>query len=238
MSAKKDKYNKIKSDKKMIPLEVEFTKRIVTSVIRYFKNQGFQADYEIVDGSKIETKEGIDAIAVIGDKILGIQTKRPNESNSYTLEERQYGRIQQRIWAYYAFPEKVSRKEWGNVLHRTIFSKGNFQYKSNVSFEDIKDGVRWGDIAKGIEECPIGLKIKQKEDYKGIDIQLKELIEEHFAIFAINIEKQQVKLSSGTDKIIDKRVFRIKKDDQLDNQLDIHKIDDGTKKCPRCGWPD
>ncbi|MGB8216377.1 MAG: hypothetical protein WCE94_03655 [Candidatus Methanoperedens sp.] len=222
----------------MIPLEVEFTKRIVTSVIRYFKNQGFQADYEIVDGSKIETKEGIDAIAIIGDKILGIQTKRPNESNSYALEERQYGKIQQRVWAYYAFPEKVSRKEWENVLHRTIFSKGNFQYKSNVSFEDIKDGVRWGDIAKGIEECPIGLKIKQKEDYQRIDIQLKELIEDYFVIFSINMEKQQVKLSSGTDIIIDKRVFRTKKDNQLDNPSVPERIADRTKKCPRCGWPD
>lgn len=201
-------------------------------IIQYFKNKGYQADSKIVDGSKIETIEGIDAIAVIGDKILGIQTKRPSENNTYHLDKKQFDKIKQRTWIYYAFPENIPLKEQKNILHRTLFSNGDFEYESNIRLEDIKYRARWGDIAKGIEECPIGLKVQDKE-YFTINDELRNLIEEHLAIFAINIERRQVKLTVESSDFIDKRFFRGKGD----RKLNIEDLMDDPKRCPKCGRP-
>ena len=98
---------------RVIPPEVEWTKRIVTSITRYFKNRGYKAVSAIVDGSKIETKDGIDAVVIVGGKIIGIQTKRPQKGKktSYRINMKQYNIIKNRNWIYYAFPEIIPPEE-------------------------------------------------------------------------------------------------------------------------------
>jgi len=198
-------------------------------IIRYFKNKGYHAVYEIVDRTRIEHHEGIDAYAIIGQKIIGFQVKRPNENNSYRLEPIQYQKVQQRKWVYYAFPENIPRVEMKNVLHRTKFSKGYFPYADNINFENIIDGVRWGDVAKGLEQCPIG-QILNAENIRDFHGSLQEIIEEQLSIISLNMEDKQLHLFIGDQRYIDKRIFR-------QSEKKIQKKEDQFK-CPRCGWPD
>lgn len=224
--------NAVKRDRRevlgdeMIPLEIEWTRRILSGIKRYFSNQYYSVEAEIVDGGMIETKEGIDAVVLVGEKVFGIQTKRPyvNKTTSYHLDDKQHEVIKTRDWVYYAFPENIPRAQFKNVLHRTIFSQGKFDFTKTVHFGSIPGAVRWGEVAKGLEECETGLKIESEEDKKRMSSNLRELVEAYLAILSINLEEKHVRVSVGYEKLIDKRVFPSN--------------GPPPKKCPRCGYPE
>ena len=118
----------------MTPLEIEWTRRILSSIKRYFNNQLYEVKAEIVDRSIIEKEEGIDAVVLVGEKIFGIQTKRPygKGTGNYILDSKQHSIIQTKDWVYYAFPENIPRSQFKNVLHRTKFSPGTFTFIRKV----------------------------------------------------------------------------------------------------------
>ena len=60
----------------MRPIEIEITRRLIGQITKYFRNKKYDVETEILDGSKIETQEGVDAIVIVGDKIWGFQTKK------------------------------------------------------------------------------------------------------------------------------------------------------------------
>jgi hypothetical protein len=223
----------------MNPIEIEWTRRLLSGIARYFKNRGYDVESIIVDGSKIEKEEGIDAVVIVGGKILGIQTKRPIQGRieSYKLDEKQYNTIKIKDWVYFAFPEDISPVEYKNILHRTIFSRGGFRFKSTVKFNEISDGISWRLIAKGIEECTAGLRIESDENRGAICSGLEDLISGYLAIFSINAERGLVRVAVGNDELLDGRVFRDKY-----NGGKVSKKKSGerikTKKeviCPECG---
>ena len=57
----------------MRPIEIEITRRLIGQITKYFRNKKYNVEAEVLDGSKIETKEGVDAVVFIGDKIWGFQ---------------------------------------------------------------------------------------------------------------------------------------------------------------------
>ena len=109
------------------PLEIEITRRLVGYITNYFRNRKFNVEAEILDKGKIETQEGMDAVVIVGDKVWGFQTKKLY-GKSYHLDKVQHNKVHNNPWVYYAFAEDIPRKELGNILYRTIFSKGNFTY--------------------------------------------------------------------------------------------------------------
>jgi len=219
------------------PLEIEITRRLVGQITNYFRNRKFNVEAEILDKGKIETQEGIDAVVIVGDKVWGFQTKRIY-GKSYNLEKGQHSKVHNKSWVYYAFAEDVPRKEFGNILHRTIFSKGNFNFKEKLKEKDIPDKNQWGVIAKGIEECPIGLKINDKASKKSFGSELKEIANEYLSLFIINEQKQELKVKVGSIELIDGRYFKFLDKDKK-RFLELKRTSKTLKgKCPRCGWPE
>ncbi len=101
----------------MNPAEVEYTRKLLGKIGSFFKNEGFAITDQIVDGTKIETLEGTDAIINVGSKLVGIQIKRPYDAR-YRLKKDQHDKIKERKWVIYAFPEEMSGNELKNILHR------------------------------------------------------------------------------------------------------------------------
>ena len=222
--------------KNMNPLEIDRTSKIVSAIVGHFKDQGYKADYEIVDGSKVETDEGIDAVVIVGAKMLGIQTKRiyTNSSAHYKLKERQHNLIKEREWVYYAFPENMPRTvEKDVLLHRTLFSSGKFSFKKTMKFEEITGGVRWGKIAEGIDKCSIGLRFENEKEKAGLNVDLRKIFREFVVFFAIDVEKKHLRVS-GYEQQIDRRAFR-KKGIKIGKKKEINT--DKPSVCPTCGKP-
>lgn len=216
-------------------MEIDYTAKIVSAIKGHYNGQGYHADYVIVDGSKIETDEGIDAVVIVGAKMLGIQTKRiyTDSATYYRLNKKQHDLIRRRPWVYYAFPENLPRTVDGDVLlHRTIFSPGRFTFKQKVGYKEITDKMRWGEISEEIDECPAGIHIKNEKEKANLNAELRELFREFVVSFAIDFKRKHLRVS-GYEHQIDKRAFRKKKDKD-----EKKKEDTGTSRvCPTCGRP-
>lgn len=193
----------------MGPVEIDRTAKIVSAIVGHFKALGYEAGYEIVDRSKIETDEGTDAVIIVGAKMFGIQVKRiyKNLNIRYRLKEKQHIQVKKRDWVYYAFPEDIPRTAGKDVLlYRTLFSPGNFDFKEKIELKEITDGVRWETLSGGINKCTIGIHIRNEREKANLNIDLKSLFEEHVVAFAINIEKKYLRVS-GYENQIDRRSF-------------------------------
>jgi len=216
----------------MDPLEIDKTSKIISLIVKYFKNYGYDADYEIVDGGKIETNEGIDAVILVGGKMLGIQTKRLylNSNPYYELTKKQHNLIKNRKWVYYAFPEKIPRDAEENLLHRTLFSLGGFVFKKHLKIQDISDSVEWRVIEKGIHECSIGLKINDEDEKAKLIPDLRELLNERTVTFSIDPKKKRFMVAGFKDQI-DLRSFRTSREKNKKN------VKKNLDRCPCCGKP-
>ena len=215
---------------KMIPSEMEFTRRIISCITQYFRNKGYQIYAEVVDHTKIESSEGTDAVLIIGNKLWGFQTKRPSESRMerYKLDEEQHELIQERDWIHYAFPENLPRKDMKNILYRTKFCDGIKPYQHSVNIDDIKECKSWGEIAKGIEDCPIGKVITDEKDREKLHKELITIIEDAIVILDFNRTDNELRVLVGYEEQVDWRSFPKRKE----------KKNNMGKKCPRCGYPD
>lgn len=218
------------------PIEGEWTRRLINKVTKYFKNQGFTVEAEFLDKSKIERDEGVDAVVLVGQKIWGFQTKRLY-GNKYKLDEKQHRKIQNSSWIRYAFVEKIDRRQSENILHKTIFSSGTFSYSPEILISSIKDYQRWGDIADGIEKCPIGLDISNEDEKNKLHKDLKDLIEDYLTIMSIDIKQRQIKFVVTNEFLIDKRIFKDFDKERLNKfDTEITKLDKDKRKCPNCGY--
>lgn len=217
----------------MKPIEVEYTRRLLAKIGKFFRNEGFDVYDQIVDGSKIETLEGTDALVHVNDKIIGIQVKRLY-GNSYRLKKTQHDKIKNRDWVIYAFPDELIGKQLDNILHRTIFSDGNFDYKEQITEQEILNPLDWNKLSNSIKECTLGLKVSDKDKIKSVSGELREFVDELPAILNFNVSHKIMSLITTHEEIIDRRVYR--KDLKENSMKEAKLFEKRVNKCPKCGY--
>lgn len=231
----------------MPPIEGHYIHKIINEISEYFNDMGWRIEGEVVDKSKPETKEGSDAIFVTDDKVFGIQVKRTDNKTKpvYDLDEKQHSTITRKNkilpenkWVLYGFVEPIGRQSARNTLDRTIFSDGSFPYNKTINLEDVPKQMRWGDVAKKLEDCPIGVTLTDEETVSKLSEEVREIIDDYTAMFAINPKRKAMKAIVSNAKLLSKKFFK------NSNIWDKNIISDNVKtlemkeekhKCPLCG---
>jgi hypothetical protein len=213
--------------------EGEFTRILTSAIVNFFKNEGYMIEAEVVDRTKLESNEGIDVFFLIkediGGKLVGIQTKRPyGKTPFYKIDEDQHKLIKKDKWIYYALPDDINRKEKKNILYKTKFSKGNFDYSSTVRRKSI-DTEDWGDFSKGIKSCNRGLKLTE-ENLGLLNKEFKNIINEYILSLLINFEMEKVKLIGLKEAMDMKKIKNLNK-----KKMELSKDKKGI--CPTCKRP-
>ena len=95
--------------------------------------------------------------------------------------------------------------------------------------EEIKRCLNWGEIVKGIEECPIGMKITRDENLKKLEQDLQSIIQEAMVIFTQNDKEKLLNIAVSSEDQIDWRTFPKKESRKRNSRF---------TRCPQCGYPD
>ncbi|SFM88398.1 hypothetical protein [Thermodesulforhabdus norvegica] len=141
-----------------IPTENNYIEWVLLNIKEYFRRLGYRVlTYSI--GHVKERLCPVDRVLVVGNKIVGLQFKRPLTEAShprFNITLHQQEMIGQARWIFYCLPDFTDLRLQEVALYHCRF----------VPAEEIKNGeveryFRWGPFAQGLVECWIGLEITE-----------------------------------------------------------------------------
>ncbi len=153
----------------MIPTEDNYIDWILTGIKDYFRKIGYRVrTYSI--GQVKERQCPIDKILAVGNKIVGIQFKRPLTKGppwKYDLKPHQHELISKARWIFYCLPDFTELKYQEVALFHCKFVPALEKEKiQNQRY------YRWGSFARALIVCQEGIVIK--------DNNIERLIEDMY----------------------------------------------------------
>lgn len=142
----------------MIPTEDNYIDWTLDGIKEYFRRLNYRVrTYSI--GQVKERHCPVDRILAVGNKIVGLQYKRPiSESHPWQYEttSHQHADIAQSRWIFYCLPDFADHSYQEVALYHCKFALA----EGTVSIKSIKDYYRWGPFAAGLVDCWIGLEMR------------------------------------------------------------------------------
>lgn len=145
----------------MIPTEDNYIDWTLDGIKEYFR----RLDYRVLSYSIGQVKEHrcpVDRIIAVGNKIIGLQYKRPATDSApwqYETSPQQHRDIAQSNWIFYCLPDFTDPKFQEVAIHHCKFAGA----EGSADINNIGPYYRWGAFATGIIECPIGLEMRDRQ---------------------------------------------------------------------------
>ena len=144
----------------MIPTEDNYIDWILAGIRDYFGKLGYRVKtYSI--GQVKERQCPIDRILAVGNKMVGLQFKRPYISKQgqlrYHKTQHQNNLISKARWIFYCLPDFTDWKYQEVALFHCKFVP---ELPENGKNNEPKRYYRWGSFAKALLECHEGVEIK------------------------------------------------------------------------------
>ena len=142
-----------------IPTEDNYIEWILFSIKEYFR----RLDYRVLTYSIGQVKERlcpVDRVLAIGNKIVGLQFKRPLTEAPhprFKVTPHQHEMIEQARWIFYCLPDFTDLRFQEVALYHCRFVPAD-EIGSDGSIERY---FRWGRVAQGLLECWVGLEINE-----------------------------------------------------------------------------
>lgn len=147
----------------MIPTEDNYVHWVLSGIKEYFR----RIDYRVLDFSIGQIKERdcpVDRMLAVGNKIIGLQFKRPLSEKApwhFKLTPHQHRMITQAQWIFYCVPDFADLKLQEVALHHCKFVPGIDPNRKAITNEDRY--YRWGSFAGKIIECTVGLRMDSQD---------------------------------------------------------------------------
>lgn len=142
----------------MIPTEDNYVDWTLDGMKDYFRRLNYRVrTYSI--GQVKERQCPVDRILAVGNKIVGLQYKRPTSESApwhYETTSHQHRDIAQSRWIYYCLPDFADSSFQEVALHHCKFASA----EGSPNINSIEHYYRWGSFAAGIIECWIGLEMR------------------------------------------------------------------------------
>lgn len=142
----------------MIPTEDNYIDWVVKGIERYFEDIGYiVATYSV--GQVKEKEFPTDRVFMVGNKLVGLQFKRPLTETSpwkHEILPHQHSNIRESKWVYYCLPCFADLSMQKVALYHSRFVRG-----SEAPVENLEHAryVNWGALAEGIIGCWYGLEL-------------------------------------------------------------------------------
>jgi hypothetical protein len=159
----------------MIPTEDNYTEWILFGIKEYFR----RIDYRVRTYSIGQVKERqcpVDRILAVGNKIVGLQFKRPATPKPpwrYDLTPHQHARISESRWIFYCLPDFADLRFQEVSLYHCRFQPGHAEGSERYPSKEQSRYYRWGAFADALLSCWEGLEI-------GDERQIEQLIRDMF----------------------------------------------------------
>jgi len=151
----------------IIPVEATYEEWVIADIKRYFKSIFPNIDILSFSlGSRKEAQFPADRVLAVGNKVIGIQFKRPSmttEGIQWKLDMDQYKRIQGKPWMYYCLPNFIDERLREVALHHCWFLPGDMKIKVGKWLKYQSKYLIWGVIGEGIIICYQGVEISREE---------------------------------------------------------------------------
>jgi hypothetical protein len=188
-----------------IPLEREYEGWIMHQIDRYFQRVGVDVDFFALS-PKYEKKFPADEILRVGDKVVGLQFKRPDFAHTRKSHDfsqlkwklsspaHQLRRVLANTEIYYCLPTFINRNLRSIALHHCLFwrprtaKKAGAWYSNPAAYKhhrELSGKPRWGLFMERLTSCTYGRLIGKNTKIKDY----VEEIEKKASKFQLNIEE-------------------------------------------------
>ena len=145
----------------MIPTEDNYVDWILSSIREYYD----EISYTVYTYSISQVRERqcpVDRILAVGNKIVGLQFKRPQTTErpwQWKLTPHQHKNISEARWIFYCLPEFVDLRFHKVALYHCQFRPAYADETDGVSLTERPFYYRWGAFADALDDCREGLEI-------------------------------------------------------------------------------
>lgn len=150
----------------MIPTEDNYIDWVLNGIREYFRRINFRVlTYSI--GQIKERQCPVDRVLKVGNKIVGLQFKRPETADApfkYKTTIHQHQDISKARWIFYCLPDFVDSNLQEVALYHCKFTPA----ENSSTINDIVRYYRWGPFSSAILECREGLKIAENDNFGRI----------------------------------------------------------------------
>lgn len=151
----------------MIPTEDNYVDWVIDGIRRYFEDRG----YVVLTYSVGQVKEKdfpADRVFAVGNKLVGLQFKRPSSEASpwkHEILPHQHSDILESRWVYYCLPCFTDPTMQKIALYHSRFVRG-----SEAPIENLEKTryVNGGALAEGIIGCWHGIEIPETITFSGL----------------------------------------------------------------------
>jgi hypothetical protein len=150
----------------MIPTEDNYVDWTLDGIREYFR----RLDYRVRTYSIGQVKERecpVDRILAVGNKIVGLQHKRPASEKHpwrYKTTAHQHADIAKARWIFYCLPDFADFRLQEVALYHCRFAPAEGVANINAT----EQYYRWGAFATGLIECWIGLEMRNSETVERV----------------------------------------------------------------------
>lgn len=158
----------------MIPTEDNYVDWILFGIKNYFRS----IDYKVLTFSIGQVKEKqcpIDRLLAVGNKIIGLQFKRPASNKrpfKFELTPHQHEKISKSRWIFYCLPDFTDFRFQEVALFHCKFVPGD-EIRINPK-SGTQEYLRWSAFSQGLIGCWEGLEINEN---LSIDKLISDLVE-------------------------------------------------------------
>jgi hypothetical protein len=150
----------------MIPTEDNYVDWFICSARAYFLRKGY-AFFSFSVGQVKESDFPADKLLIVGNKLVGLQFKRPIEAPAkrsgleYKMDEAQHKRMRNAEpgWLYYALPQTTDPLDQRLMHQKMAFVEaGEVEMTTSETFVP-RNALSFRQLVRGVEACPIGQKL-------------------------------------------------------------------------------
>jgi hypothetical protein len=185
----------------LIPTEDNYIEWVMDGIRRYFEDRG----YVVLTYSVGQVKEKdfpVDRVFAVGNKIVGLQFKRPSTETwpwKHEILPHQHSDILKSKWVYYCLPCFADLSMQKIALFHSRFVRG-----SEAPIENLENAryVNWGAFAEGIIGCWHGLDLTENVKFSDI---IREIVENpRGSYLSLNQKVGEAYLIYGSQRMISK----------------------------------
>lgn len=149
----------------IIPTEDNFIDWLLSGIKEYFWRLGYRVK-TISIGQVKEKQCPVDRVLAIGNKIIGLQCKRPTSSNppfKYDLRDNQHELISKSKWIFYCLPDFIDWRFQDVALFHFKFARASELRTNKNKIVSVNKYYRWGSFVQAIFSCNEGVEVENVE---------------------------------------------------------------------------
>ncbi len=182
----------------MIPTEDNYVDWVLAGMRDYFRSINYRVrTYSI--GQVKERQCPIDRVVAVGNKIVGLQFKRPLSDHQpwkYQLTQHQHADLKTARWAFYCLPDFADIRYQEVALYHCRFAPADDSMNSHGSAGRY---FRWGAFADALISCKEGLLLKEGRTVESVLTHMTE--NPRAAFLSLNREAEEAYIVSPHQQI-------------------------------------